>query len=150
MVTITSVFKTLRPCLSCGVEFLPPKRPDRLVLDYCSAACERRAGLRPMRRTYADPAPSTRAARGRTVGKPVRLTRRVVPIVRSAFADRLIEHRMRLELTQPAVARRIGVSAHAVARWECDEVSPGVRALAALADLFGVSMDALWTGRQDR
>ncbi len=50
--------------------------------------------------------------------------------------------------TQEELARAVGVSAQAVSKWECGGV-PDVALLPAIADFFGVSIDALF-GREGR
>ena len=48
-------------------------------------------------------------------------------------------------LTQEAVAEKIGVSRQAVAKWEAGETTPDIANCAALAELYGVTLDALVT-----
>lgn len=142
-IQITSIFQTLRPCLRCGAEFYPPKRADRLILDYCSPSCEKGAGLRPMRR---EPTPIRQR---RTDTRPRRLRQSRTDIVRSGFAMRLIEHRLRMGMSQRALAIRLGIHYNLVNFWETDRHDPSVRNLQKLADLFGVSMDMLWRGKRE-
>jgi DNA-binding XRE family transcriptional regulator len=150
-ITITSIFQTLRPCLRCNTEFYPPKRPDRLILDYCSSQCEREAGLRAMKRGYED-RPRPRTVQRTRAGAPDRsYGPQIRPgIVRSTFARNTIHHRMLARLTQADLALRIGVSKRAVETWETDRANPSPQHLAAMADLFSqtsgqrVTMDDLW------
>ena len=50
-------------------------------------------------------------------------------------------------LTQEALANRLGVTNQAVSKWESDQSCPDVQLLPALADIFHISMDALF-GRE--
>lgn len=148
-IKIVSIFQTLRPCLKCGTEFYPPKRPDRLILDYCSPTCEKAAGLRPMKRCYSAPAPIARRT-----GRPDRSygpqPRPDIP--RTALAAQMIRHRVAARITQRGVGLAIGVAQSTVANWESDHASPSPQHLAAMADLFTrtsgqrVTMDDLWRG----
>lgn len=51
-------------------------------------------------------------------------------------------------MTQEALAERIGVSPQTVSKWENQATCPDVALLPVLADVFGVSIDALY-GRED-
>ena len=59
------------------------------------------------------------------------------------FADRLIELRKGLGLTQEDLADRVGVSRQSVSKWETGESLPDMAKLVQLADALGVSTDAL-------
>lgn|GEM_PF-484536 len=59
------------------------------------------------------------------------------------FADRLIELRKGLGLTQEDLADRVGVSRQSVSKWETGESLPDMVKLVQLADVLGVSTDAL-------
>ena len=59
------------------------------------------------------------------------------------FADRLIELRKGLGLTQEDLADRVGVSRQSVSKWETGESLPDMAKLVQLADVLGVSTDAL-------
>ncbi len=52
-------------------------------------------------------------------------------------------------LTQAELAERIGVSEKVVSKWECGETKPSAEVLPALADAFGVSIDALFEHHHD-
>ena len=52
-------------------------------------------------------------------------------------------------MTQKELARKVGVSEKAVINWELDCSNPTARNMLALADIFSVSMDALY-GREER
>ncbi|MBO4675895.1 MAG: helix-turn-helix transcriptional regulator, partial [Elusimicrobiaceae bacterium] len=51
--------------------------------------------------------------------------------------------------TQVELAEKLQVSDKAVSKWEKDDSSPSVEFFPALADLFGVSIDYLMTGKKD-
>lgn len=63
-----------------------------------------------------------------------------------AFGVRLAEQRRLCGLLQDDVARKIGCSQRAVSLWEAGDRVPSCYWLAELAELYGVSMDALWRG----
>lgn len=48
------------------------------------------------------------------------------------------------EMTQETLANLIGVSAQTVSKWECGTTMPDILLLPVLADVFGVSIDALF------
>ena len=52
-------------------------------------------------------------------------------------------------LTQEALATALGVTNQAVSKWEQDACCPDIQLLPRLADLFGVTMDALF-GRENK
>lgn len=54
--------------------------------------------------------------------------------------------RQRLNLTQEQVAMKLGVSYQAVSKWENNANTPDIALLPKIAELFGVSIDALFTG----
>lgn len=63
------------------------------------------------------------------------------------IANRLVELRQALGLSQETLAGSLGVSRQAVSKWERGEASPDTDNLIALAELYGVSLDALLLGR---
>lgn len=63
------------------------------------------------------------------------------------IANRLVELRQALGLSQEALASSLGVSRQAVSKWERGESSPDTDNLIALASLYGVSLDALLLDR---
>ena len=63
------------------------------------------------------------------------------------IANRLVELRQSLGLSQEALAASLGVSRQAVSKWERGESSPDTDNLIALAELYGLSVDALVLGR---
>ncbi len=59
------------------------------------------------------------------------------------LGNRIAENRKRLGLTQDALAEKLGVTAQAVSKWENDQSCPDITTLPKLADIFGISTDAL-------
>ena len=59
----------------------------------------------------------------------------------------IMTHRKRLGMTQEQLANRLGVSNQAVSKWENDQSCPDIQLLPKLADLFGLTLDALF-GRE--
>lgn len=59
------------------------------------------------------------------------------------FATRVRLLRKEKELSQEQMAAALGVSVQAVSKWECAQSYPDLGTLIALADYFGVSVDAL-------
>lgn len=55
--------------------------------------------------------------------------------------------RLRKNLTQDQVAENLGVSYQAVSKWENNANTPDIALLPAIAELFGVSIDALFSDR---
>ena len=62
------------------------------------------------------------------------------------ISENLILLRKRAELSQEAVAERIGVSRQTVAKWESGESAPDVTHADRLAELFEVTLDDLVHG----
>lgn len=63
------------------------------------------------------------------------------------IASRLVELRRMQGLSQEELANRLGVSRQAVSKWERAESSPDTDNLIALAQLYGISLDALLLGQ---
>lgn len=59
------------------------------------------------------------------------------------IANRLVELRKKNNLSQEALAARLGISRQAVSKWERAEASPDTDNLILLARLYGVSLDEL-------
>ncbi|MBQ8580446.1 MAG: helix-turn-helix domain-containing protein [Oscillospiraceae bacterium] len=59
------------------------------------------------------------------------------------LGKRIIHHRKRLSLTQDQLAEKLGVTAQAVSKWENDQSCPDITMLPRLAEIFGISVDAL-------
>lgn len=62
------------------------------------------------------------------------------------IANRLVELRQALGLSQETLASSLGVSRQAVSKWERGESSPDTDNLIALANLYHISLDALLLG----
>lgn len=60
-----------------------------------------------------------------------------------SMGDRIKFHRKRLGLTQEQLAERMGVSAQAVSKWENNLSCPDISILPELAEVFGITVDAL-------
>ena len=65
------------------------------------------------------------------------------------IGKRIAENRKRLGLTQDALAEKLGVTAQAVSKWENDQSCPDITMLPKLAEIFGISTDAL-LGRESQ
>lgn len=64
-------------------------------------------------------------------------------------ANRLLQYRKKMNLSQEELAARIGVSRQAVSKWERAEASPDTDNLILLADIHGVSLDELLKGEKE-
>lgn len=64
-----------------------------------------------------------------------------------SIGNTIASYRKQLGLTQEMLAQKLGVTNQAVSKWETDLSCPDIQLLPALADLFGISIDALlgWT-----
>lgn len=60
------------------------------------------------------------------------------------FGARIAAYRKEQDLTQEGLAQRLGVTNQAVSKWEADQCCPDIMLLPALADVFGVTIDALF------
>lgn len=59
------------------------------------------------------------------------------------LGKRIVAHRKRLGITQDRLAEQLGVTAQAVSKWENDQSCPDITMLPKLAEIFGISVDAL-------
>lgn len=59
------------------------------------------------------------------------------------FGEKLKQGRLRADMTQEAVARRIGVSRQSLSNWENDRTYPDLASVIKLSDLYGISLDEL-------
>lgn len=59
------------------------------------------------------------------------------------LGKRIVANRRRLGITQDRLAEQLGVTAQAVSKWENDQSCPDITMLPKLAEIFGVSIDAL-------
>lgn len=64
------------------------------------------------------------------------------------IGKRIMQNRKRLGLTQDQLAEKLGVTAQAVSKWENDQSCPDINILPELAQIFGISTDAL-LGREE-
>ncbi|MGN1111867.1 MAG: helix-turn-helix transcriptional regulator [Acutalibacteraceae bacterium] len=62
-------------------------------------------------------------------------------------ANRLLQYRKKHSLSQEELAAKIGVSRQAVSKWERAEASPDTDNLILLAQIYGVTLDELLTGK---
>lgn len=67
-----------------------------------------------------------------------------------AMGRRIAQARKEAGLSQQAVANRFGISRAAVAQWENGDTFPGSSKLEGLADVLGVSLEWIATGRGHR
>lgn len=61
----------------------------------------------------------------------------------STLGKRIIANCKRLGLTQDQLAEKLGITAQAVSKWENDLSCPDITILPRLADIFGITTDAL-------
>lgn len=59
------------------------------------------------------------------------------------LGDRIVANRKRMHLTQEQLAEKLGITAQAVSKWENNQSCPDITMLPQLADIFGISTDAL-------
>lgn len=59
------------------------------------------------------------------------------------LGKRIVANRKRLGITQDKLAEQLGVTAQAVSKWENDQSCPDITMLPKLAEIFGISVDAL-------
>lgn len=59
------------------------------------------------------------------------------------LGKRIVQYRKSLGLTQDQLAEKLGVTAQAVSKWENDQSCPDISILPKLAEIFGVTTDAL-------
>ena len=60
------------------------------------------------------------------------------------LGNTIAKYRKQLDITQDALARQLEVSNQAVSKWESDQCCPDILLLPKLADIFGISLDALF------
>lgn len=65
------------------------------------------------------------------------------------FGQIIMTYRRELGLTQEGLAQKLGVTNQAVSKWESDQSCPDVALLPTIADLFGITIDALF-GREPK
>lgn len=59
------------------------------------------------------------------------------------LGKRISSHRKKLGMTQDQLAEKLGVTAQAVSKWENDLSCPDISVLPRLAEIFGITVDAL-------
>ena len=59
------------------------------------------------------------------------------------LGKRIVQKRKQLGLTQDALAEKLGVTPQAVSKWENDQSCPDITMLPRLAEIFGITTDAL-------
>ncbi len=59
------------------------------------------------------------------------------------LGKRIVQHRKRLGLTQDQLAEKLGVTAQAGSKWQNDQSCPDISILPKLAEIFGITTDAL-------
>lgn len=67
-----------------------------------------------------------------------------------SFAERILYCRKKAMLSQEELASKLGVSRQAVSKWETGESIPDMNNLAALAEIFDVSLDWLIKGEEEK
>lgn len=65
------------------------------------------------------------------------------------LGQRIAQYRKSFNITQDALAQKLGVTNQAVSKWESDQCCPDVMLLPKIADIFGITIDALF-GREPR
>lgn len=60
------------------------------------------------------------------------------------IGNRIMYCRKKLNITQDALAQKLGVTNQAVSKWELDQACPDIQLLPALADVFGIAIDELF------
>ena len=65
------------------------------------------------------------------------------------LGKRIVQHRKQMGLTQDQLAEKLGVTAHAVSKWENNQSCPDISMLPKLAEIFGITTDVL-LGAQPR
>lgn len=65
----------------------------------------------------------------------------------NTIGSRIAENRRRIGLTQEELAAKLAVSAQAVSKWENDITCPDVMTLPKLAELLGITVDELLSGK---
>lgn len=65
------------------------------------------------------------------------------------IANRLVQLRKENGLSQEALAAKLGISRQAISKWERAEASPDTDNLMALAELYGLTLDALLNTSND-
>ena len=64
------------------------------------------------------------------------------------FSDKLREARKQANMSQEALAEKLGVSRQAVTKWETDKGIPDISNLLEISALFGISVEGLLSGEE--
>jgi len=59
------------------------------------------------------------------------------------ISNNIKKYRRENELSQEALAERLGITSQAVSKWECMQSIPDIESIVALCELFSISMDKL-------
>ena len=62
----------------------------------------------------------------------------------------IAQYRKTLAMTQEDLAQKLGVTNQAVSKWELEQACPDVMLLPVLADIFGITIDALFGRESNR
>ena len=62
------------------------------------------------------------------------------------LADKIIEERKRIGLSQEELAEKLNVSRQSVSKWEGAQSIPDINRIIMLAEIFGVTTDYLLKG----
>ena len=65
------------------------------------------------------------------------------------IANRLLQYRKRMGLSQEELAEKIGVSRQAVSKWERAEAAPDTDNLIELSKIYGVTLDEMLCGKKE-
>lgn len=65
------------------------------------------------------------------------------------FGQRIAALRRQNNMTQEAMAQKLGITNQAVSKWESDQCCPDIMQLPQIADLFGITLDALFGRLQE-
>lgn len=63
--------------------------------------------------------------------------------MQQTLGKRIAQHRKGMNLTQDALAEKLGITAQAVSKWENDQSCPDITMLPRLAEIFGITTDEL-------
>ena len=61
-----------------------------------------------------------------------------------SLGSMILKYRRIMGITQESLAQQLEVTNQAVSKWESDQCCPDVLLLPRLADIFGISIDALF------
>lgn len=66
------------------------------------------------------------------------------------FSNRLYELRKKRGLSQEEAANKLNVTRQTFSKWENGDSTPDIEKLVAISDLFGISMDELVLGKEQK